>query len=277
MSGGGGGVPWDPNGGGRPPGPWPSDPVRGLTFGRLFNPIAVGRAVFTPSRPDRVHDPAVKRVQVLRTILGLVAISWMLLSYGPASDADAVLDDRFAQIRTTLIVLGVTFPVAVAVFIAAARPPNRRVFLRRVAKPAGAMLALVVTLAVPRLITGLGYVDEKTDWTASAGRVLLLFALGAFLLWLAPFALYGIAQSLVHVFRTADLHETVPPLLAMLLVWEVALFDMFRGTYDSDSVPLGVRVAFVLGAPLSVTAVSMWELRRLRTRHGISVRGALLR
>ncbi|MEV0241548.1 hypothetical protein AB0I06_16670 [Streptomyces sp. NPDC050674] len=222
-----------------------------------------------------MHDPAVKRVQVLRTILGLVAISWMLLSYGPASDADAVLDDRFAQIRTTLIVLGVTFPVAVAVFITAARPPNRRVFLRRVAKPAGAMLALVVTLAVPRLITGLGYVDEKTDWTASAGRVVLLFALGAFLLWLAPFALYGIAQSLVHVFRTADLHETVPPLLAMLLVWEVALFDMFRGTYDS--VPLGVRAAFVLGAPLSVTAVSMWELRRLRTRHGISVRGALLR
>ncbi|MGP3683208.1 hypothetical protein ACTVZO_00545 [Streptomyces sp. IBSNAI002] len=91
----------------------------------------------------------------------------------------------------------------------------------------------------------------------------------------APFALYGIAQSLVRVFRTADLHETVPPLLAMLLVWEVALLDLFRGTYDS--VPLGARLAFVLGAPLSVTLVAMWELRRLRTRHGITVRGALLR
>ncbi|MDK1348131.1 hypothetical protein QNO09_33610 [Streptomyces sp. 378] len=113
----------------------------------------MGRAVFTPSRPDRVHDPAVKRVQVLRTILGLVAISWMLLSYGSASDADAVVDDRFAQIRTTLIVLAVT---------------------------------------------------------------------------------YG-------------------------------------------TVPFGVRVAFVLGAPLSVTGVAMWELRWLRTRRGISVRGALLR
>lgn len=142
-------------------------------------------------------------------------------------------------------------------------------------KPAGALLALVVTLAVPRLITGLGYVDEDTNWTASAGRVALLFALGAFLLWLAPFGLYGITQSLVHVFRTADLHETVPPLLATLLVWEVALFDVFRGAYDG--VPFGVRVTFILGAPLTVTAMAMWELRRLRTRHGITLRAALLR
>ncbi|WP_107089527.1 hypothetical protein [Streptomyces sp. WM6368] len=278
---GGGGGPWNPYGAGQPPvAGWPSAPVppaaaRRLTFGQLFNPIAVGRAVFTPSRPDRVHDPMVKRVQILRTAVGLVAITWMLLTYGLAADADAVVDDRFGQIRTALIVLAVTFPVAVAAFIAAARPPHRRLFLRRAAKPAGALLALVVTLAVPRLITGLGYVDEHTDWTASAGRVVLLFALGAFLLWLAPFALYGIGQSLVHVFRTADLHETVPPLLAMLLVWELALSDLFRGAYDS--VPLGARLAFLLGAPLSVTVVAMWELRRLRTRHGITLRGALLR
>jgi hypothetical protein len=285
MSGSGGGAPWNPYGGGQPPepgsppvppaGPWPPGPARPLTFGRLFNPIAVGRVVFTPSRPDRVNDPVVKRVQVLRTVVGLAAVTWMLLSYGLASDADSVVDDRFDQIRTTLIVLGVTFPVAVAAFIAAARPPNRRLFLRRVGKPAGALLALVVTLAGPRLITGLGYVDEETNWTASAGRVALLFALGAFMLWLAPFGLYGITQSLVHVFRTADLHETVPSLLATLLVWEVALFDVFRGAYDG--VPFGVRVAFILGAPLTVTAVAMWELRRLRTRHGITLRAALLR
>ncbi|MEV4949700.1 hypothetical protein [Streptomyces sp. NPDC053755] len=286
MSGGGGNGQgsWNRYGAGRPPVPgwpppppghYPPAPSRPLTFGRLFNPIAVAQAVFTPSRPDRVHDPAVKRVQVVRTVIGLVAITWMLLSYRLAPDADAVVDDRFGQIRTTLITLAVTFPVAVAVFIAAARPPHRRLFLRRAAKPAGALGALFVTLAVPRLITGLGYVDENTDWTASAWRVVLLFALGAFLLWLAPFALYGIAQSLVHVFRTADLHETVPPLLATLLVWEVALFDVFRDAYAT--VPLGARLAFLLGAPVSVTVVAMWELRRLRTRHGITLRGALLR
>lgn len=93
-NGGGAGV-WNPYGGGRPPGPggpplpppgpWPPAPApRRLTL-RLFNPIALGRAVFTPSRPDRVHDPMVKKVQVVRTVVGLVAITWMLLSYGLAS------------------------------------------------------------------------------------------------------------------------------------------------------------------------------------------------
>lgn len=246
-----------------------------MTFGRLFNPIAVGNAVFTPSRQDRVHDPAVKKAQIWRTVVGLVAVTWMLFSYGLASDANAVLDDRFAQIRTTLITLAVTFPIAVVVFIAAARPPNRRLFLRRAVKPAVALITLIVTLAAPRLATGMGYVTEDTDWTASPWRGVLLFAIGAFSLWYIPFGLYGIVQSLVHVFRTADLHDTVPPLLATLLVWEVAIFDVFQGAYGGA--PLGVRLVFILGAPLSVTAVAMWELRRLRTRHGITVRGALLR
>ncbi|GAA3399283.1 hypothetical protein GCM10017752_67470 [Streptomyces roseoviridis] len=285
MSDGGGGAPWNGYGAGRAPGPdartvppagsWPPGPARRLTLRRLFNPIAVARVVFTPSRPDRVDDPVVKRVQVVRSVVGLVAVTWMLVSYGLASDADAVVDDRFAQIRTTLIVLAVTFPVAVAVFIAAARPPHRRLFLRRAGKPAGALLALTVTIAAPRLVTGLGYVHEGTNWTASPGRVVLLLALGASLLWLAPFAFYGITQSLVHVFRTADLHETLPPLLATLLVWEVALFDLFRGAYDG--VPLVARMAFTFGGPLSVSVVALWELRRLRTRHGITLRGALLR
>ncbi|GGQ23793.1 hypothetical protein BKA00_006068 [Actinomadura coerulea] len=244
-----------------------------MTFGRLFNPFAVGNAVFAPSRPDRVHDPAVKKVQIWRTVIGLVAVVWMLFSFGLASDADGVLDDRFAQIRTTLITLAVTFPIAVAVFIAVARPPNRRLFLRRAVRPAAALLTLIVTLAAPRLATGLGYVTESTDWTASPWRLVLLFAIGAFSLWYIPFGLYGVVQSLVHVFRTADLHDTVPPLLATLLVWEVAVFDMFQGAYSGA--PIGVRLAFILGAPLSVTAVAMWELRRLRTRHGITLRGAL--
>ncbi|GHH95679.1 hypothetical protein [Streptomyces capillispiralis] len=244
-----------------------------MTFRRLFNPIAVGRAVFTPSRPDRVRDPAVQRVQTLRAVLGLAAVVWMLLSYGLAADADAVIDDRFGQIRTNLIALAVTLPVAVAGFVTAARPPHRGVLLRRFGKPAGALLALTTALAVPRLITGLGYVDEDTDWTASPWRVLLLFALGAFLLWLGPFGLYGIVQALVHVFRTADIHETIPPLLATLLVWELAVIDLLNGSYES--MPLGVRLVLTFGAPLSVTAVALWELRRLRSRHGVTVRGAL--
>ncbi|MET9323400.1 hypothetical protein ABZX75_24885 [Streptomyces sp. NPDC003038] len=96
-----------------------------------------------------------------------------------------------------------------------------------------------------------------------------------FLLWFAPFVLYGVVQSIIHVFRTADIHETIPPVLAILLVWELALFDVIRGAYDG--VPFWMQVALTLGATLSVNAVALWELRRLRNRHGVTLRGALLR
>lgn len=96
-----------------------------------------------------------------------------------------------------------------------------------------------------------------------------------FLLWVVPFILYGIAMVLIHVFRTADIHEALPPLLAMVLVWELAVSDLFTGAYDAA--PFGVRMALIFGAPLSITALSLWELRRLRSRHGITVRQAMLR
>jgi hypothetical protein len=76
-------------------------------------------------------------------------------------------------------------------------------------------------------------------------------------------------------FRTADIHETVPPLLAMALVWEMTLVDLFTGAYAG--VPGPLRVLLVLGAPVSVTAVGLWELRRLRAHYGIAVRDMLMR
>ncbi|MFC9617979.1 hypothetical protein [Streptomyces sp. NPDC056938] len=39
-------------------------------------------------------------------------------------------------------------------------------------------------------------------------------------------ALYGIALCLMHVFRTADIHEVLPPIPATLLVWVVAAVDV---------------------------------------------------
>lgn len=244
-------------------------------FWRLFNPFGVGRRVFTPSRPDRVQDPVVKKIQVIRTVVGFVVVVWMLVSSGlVAADDGAVIDDRLNQMQVSLIALAVTFPIVVAGFIAAARPPNRRLLLRRAGKPAGALLVLVGSLALPRVITASGYAVRQ-EWHADPESFVTLAAYIFFLVWFSPFLLYGVGQSIVHVFRTADIHETIPPLLAILLVWELAILDVIKGAYEG--VPFWVRLALTLGAPVSVTAVAMWELRRLRNLHGITPRGALLR
>ncbi|MGW1927474.1 hypothetical protein ACWCQ0_53660, partial [Streptomyces massasporeus] len=76
------------------------------------------------------------------------------------------------------------------------------------------------------------------DAVGLPGRILIV----VLCLWSIGFALYGIGLSLVHVFRTADIHEVLPPILAGVLVWEMALLDVITGSYDQ--VPPGARVIF---------------------------------
>ncbi|WP_326685779.1 hypothetical protein OIE63_00640 [Streptomyces sp. NBC_01795] len=53
------------------------------------------------------------------------------------------------------------------------------------------------------------------------------------------------------------------------------LVDVFTGAYAG--VPASLRVIMLMGAPVSVTVVGLWELHRLRASYGLRVRGALLR
>ncbi|WP_329031256.1 hypothetical protein OIE71_00130 [Streptomyces sp. NBC_01725] len=207
-------------------------------------------------------------------MIGLAVATWILQSYDVADGADAVLDDRFGQAQTTFILLSASVPLVIAGFVAAARPPNRRMLLRRVGGPVGAMLVMLAIFTVPRLLTQSGY-DPRDHLKADLTGLLTVLMAFWFLLWLCPFVLYGLLQSLVHVFRTADIHETLPPVTTLLLVWELALFDLVRGAYENA--PFGARLMLTLGPPLAVTLVATWELRRLRTRHGITLRHALRR
>ncbi|MCQ9178830.1 hypothetical protein KMT30_07240 [Streptomyces sp. IBSBF 2953] len=237
-------------------------------------PIAAGRKVFRPSRPGRVDDPVVARMQRVRTVVGLAALAWVTFSYKLAASVEDLADDRLDQSWNAVLVLSVTFPVVVGVLIGMARPPARRELLRRARKPFGSILALIggVALFPAAVLTGL--MDGRLATNAvmvAVTAVVVLFML----VWVLPFVAYGIGMSLTHVFRTADIHETVPPLLALVLVWEMALVDVLTGAYQG--VPGPLRVLLVLGAPFSVTAVALWELRRLRVGYGLTVRGALMR
>ncbi|MCX4848811.1 hypothetical protein [Streptomyces sp. NBC_00893] len=260
------------------PGP-PRPPSRMRRAFRLLNPIAAGRQVCKPSRPDRVDDPAVKRIQVLRMVVGLAAMVWILVSYRITSDAKSLAYQRFDQILTSAALLAATLPVAVGAFVLASRSHTRRLYLRRALKPLGALLALAGTILYFVLITSgaltggpFGQMPEKPS-TADYMHLMYELFLVLVMLWGFVFVVYGAGLALVHVFRTADIHEVLPPVIAIVLVWELAVADLFSNTFDG--VPALVRGAAIFGGPLSVTAVSLWELRRLRTRHGLTLRRAL--
>ncbi|MCX5214777.1 hypothetical protein OG689_36910 [Kitasatospora sp. NBC_00240] len=218
-----------------------------------------------------VDDPAVRKLQLWRTVLGLVAWVGLTVTYNAvvsADDVKAVADDRLDQSWTSVLVLVCTFPVVVGAFVAAARGGLRRRYLRRALRSLGAVVAMMASMGTAALAMA-----PETAGLRDAVGLPGTIALGVLCLWSVCFALYGIGLSLVHVFRTADIHEVVPPILAGVLVWEMALLDVVTGAYPQ--VPPGARAAFVLGAPVTVTALSWWEMRRLRRHHGLTVRAAL--
>lgn len=252
-----------------PPRPAPSR-ARNILRG-LRNPLYAAQRTFRPSRHGVVEDPSVRRLQLWRTALGLVAWVGLMVTYNAvvsADDARAAADERFNQSWLSVLMLVCTFPVAVGAFVAAARPGLRRLYLRRALRPLGSVVAIMGSMGT----SALAFAPELAgfrDIIGLPGKI----ALGVLCLWLVVFALYGIGLSLVHVFRTADIHEVLPPVLAGVLVWEMALLDVITGAYPQ--VPAGVRAVFVLGAPVTVTALSWWEIRRLRRYHGLTVRDAL--
>ncbi|WAU81800.1 hypothetical protein O1Q96_19650 [Streptomyces sp. Qhu-G9] len=267
--------PYPPQPGNPHPGPPPAPRVgRAGRVWRTVGPIAIGRKVFTPSRPGRVDDAVVARIQKIRSIVGLAAVLWVMFSYKLVHSAGDVASDRLNQSWINVLVLSVTFPVIVGLLIAVARPPARQELLRRTAKPVGSVLAIIAGVAVfPALVlTGFASGEFATNAPTTVVTVVVtLLTIG----WVLPFVVYGIGMSLVHVFRTADIHETVPPVLATALVWEMTLVDLLTGAHDT--LPGPTRIVVMLGAPLSVTAVALWELRRLRVNYGLTLRGALMR
>ncbi|MFI1508274.1 hypothetical protein [Streptomyces sp. NPDC020597] len=259
------------------PQPFPQPMPRVGLFRRWWGavgPIAVGRTVFRPSRPGRIDDPAVTRMQRIRTAVGLAALVWVMISYKLVASVGDFADDRVDQTWNDVLVLAVTLPLVVGALIGAARPPARRELLRRAAKPFGSIVAIIAAVALFPAAVLTGLLDGRFA-TGPATTVITVVVALFLILWVLPFVVYGVGMSLVHVFRTADIHETVPPLLAMVLVWESTVIDVFTGAYEG--VPGPVRILLLLGAPLSVSAVALWELRRLRVGYGLTVRAALMR
>ncbi|WP_327364164.1 hypothetical protein [Streptomyces sp. NBC_01296] len=262
-----------PYGWGHPPvAPPPVEPSRGRKILRgLYNPFYAAQSAFRPSRPGIVQDPEVRKLQLWRTALGLAAWVGLTLAYKAvvsADDVKTVADARLDQSWSSVLVLVCTFPVVVGAFVAAARGTLRRVYLRRALRSLGAVVAIMASMGTSALAMAPELAGFR-DAVGLPGKIVI----GVTCAWSIGFALYGIGLSLVHVFRTADIHEVVPPVLAGVLVWEMAILDVVTGAYPQ--VPAGARAVFILGAPVTVTALSWWEMYRLHRHHGLSVRGAL--
>lgn len=243
-------------------------------LGLLVLPVLAAQRVFRPRRPGRVSDPAVDLAQRARTATGLAATAWLLYAYPVHQTAVSAARDQMTSTLQAAGVLAVAGPAALLCFVAAARPPARAQYLRRLAGPLAAFTSLAGCLAAAWYLLPYGGAQHLASRLGPAHLAGLVAGLAAGLC-AAFFAAAGIALAVHHVFRAADVHETLPPLLSALLAWTLALLQVLQPS-DATAPPWS-RLLFLLAPPVSVTALSLWELRRMRTSWGITIRTALHR
>ncbi|MFJ2745502.1 hypothetical protein ACIO3O_38235 [Streptomyces sp. NPDC087440] len=251
-------------GAGAPDAPAVLRPHTGAGFGWwlkwLLPPVAAHR-LCRPSRRGRVVDPTTRSVQRMRSFAGFVVVAGIALAYNLTSVTERVLQPWivFLQNCGLLIVL---VPLVTGVFIRCARPHLRRRYLSRTRGPAAALGGLVGGALLLVLCLQL----QSNVGTHHLPLLLIT-------LWCMIFAFTALANSVTNVFRTADVHDTLPPLVSVVLVWSNMLIDLFTDTY-ADA-PEGVVTVLLYGGPATVTLLALWELRRLRVYYGHTLRRAL--
>ncbi|MER5978630.1 hypothetical protein ABT142_19275 [Streptomyces sp. NPDC001857] len=252
------------------------------------NPFGLAAAVTRDSRSDRIQDDVVQRLRSGRTAVGVVATVWMLAAYPLAQSGEDILLGKLVDVLAGCAITFVAGLVCLSVFIGAARPPLRRLYVRRLTGPGSALgailgcaaLAAGVAVLLPRLTRG-----EIIPWAdaRAAGVLVWLLCLLLFLVLLlgglivvvvaALFTLGAVVYALNSCFRVGDVHELLPALISPFLVWALFVLSLFDGP-DVAAPPL-VLYTFLLGGPLSVTLLSVWEIRRLNRRYGVTFRSAL--
>ncbi|WEH16365.1 hypothetical protein [Streptomyces sp. VNUA24] len=249
-----------------------------------------------PNRPDLIRDQVITWLQRARTTLGLLATVWLVMAYPLRKGREEFVLDKLENLAAGCAIMLGAGAVGVTLFILAARSPLGSVYTRRLVGPLTVIGLIVLGIGLCWLaVLGLrgdivsdadigrfditfGFFGE-TAGTAITGLVVLaLLFVGAItcvvvLLVSVVTTLLVTFMALNSCFRTADVHELLPALLSPLLVW--SLFALSLSDTPDVAAPPAVILSFLLGGPLTVTALSVWEVRRLRVRYGVTLRTAL--
>ncbi|TQJ48253.1 hypothetical protein FBY34_7707 [Streptomyces sp. SLBN-115] len=227
----------------------------GSLSGRSFlKPHKAAWAVFHPAWIPQALDPTVERLKRGRVIAGAVA----------AVGVYTFVEGGFAfeeMLENTAIASAVLFfltPVTVGVMLFVWRRTGTVGQLKR---PLLDSLKLLL-LFIGCVMTTVG-IFRSSEMFGLVPRMLLTL-LG---LWMAFFVMAGAVRLSGNFFGSAAVHRCLPPLLATVTTWLMAVPDLITGDLHGLSLTMGI--VFILGAPVTVTGLALLEMRRLKRRYGI--------
>ncbi|MFJ4623479.1 hypothetical protein [Streptomyces sp. NPDC088812] len=225
-----------------------------LTAGSFLKPHRVARAVFHPVWIPAALDPTVERLKRIRVVAGVVAALGVYSFIEGGFAFDEMLDNAV----TASAVLFLLTPLTVGVMLLVWRRTGAVSQLRTPLVNSLKLLLLFVASVVMTLVL------FRLGDTLGAVARLVSTLLG---LWAAFFVVAGAIRLTGNFFGTAAVHRCLPPLLATVTTWLMAVPDLVTG--DLHGLGLTLGVVFILGAPVTVTAIALLETRRLGRRYGI--------
>ncbi|MFI9025852.1 hypothetical protein [Streptomyces sp. NPDC053560] len=221
----------------------------------MADPKHAAWRLFHPEWVPEADDPAVERLKRIRVLAGL------LVSFGVytfvAHDFD--LTQAVENIAVAGLVLLLITPLTVGVMLLVWRRggplrPLRHTLLGCLKLLVGFVGALAGTVLL------------CVYFTQQGGVVVLL----PVVLWLLGFMIQAALRVNGNFFGTGAVHRCLPPVLAAVTSWLMALPDLATGDLHGLGARLGT--VFILGAPVLVTLIALLEMRRLRRFHGIRLR-----
>ncbi|GHF88907.1 hypothetical protein [Streptomyces griseosporeus] len=232
-------------------GSWVGDELTAKSF---LKPHQVARAVFHPRWIPESLDPTVEQLKRIRVIGGAVAALGVYTFVEGGFAFDEMLDNAV----TASVVLFFLTPLTVGVMLWVWR---RTGTVRQLKGPLFNALKLLM-LFIGAILSTVLLFRIYGAFGLLAQLVLTLVGL-----WMAVFVIAGAVKLSGNFFGTAVVHRCLPPLLATVTTWLMAIPDLVTGDLHGLSLTMGV--VFILGAPVTVTAISVLEMRRLRQRYGI--------
>ncbi|MFG3104521.1 hypothetical protein ACGFZL_28950 [Streptomyces sp. NPDC048182] len=234
-------------------GGWTGGTQRGRS---LLNPKVAARAVFHPAWIPRSLDPTIESLKRFRVIAGAVASLGVYTVLHGGFQPEELLENAL----TASLVLLVVTPLTVGAMLYVWR---RTGTVRQLRTP------LVNCLKLLLLFVGcvVGLVALVYTINASSSNPLVIIGGGLFMLWLLGFTVAGAIRVSGNFFGTAAVHRSLPALLAVVTSWLMAVPDLVTG--DLHGLGLTLGFVFILGAPVTVTAIALLETSRLKRRYGI--------
>ncbi|MDN0194953.1 proline-rich domain-containing protein [Streptomyces sp. S.PNR 29] len=227
-----------------------------LTARTFLKPHRVARAVFHPTWIPGSLDPTVDVLKRVRVIAGAVAALGVYTYVEGGFAFEEMLDNA----ATASVVLLFLTPVTVGVMLYVWQRSGGGT-ARQLREPLVASLKLLLLFVGSVVATVLAFGLSQEMGTLV--RVLV----GLAGLWAVCFVGAGAFFVSGNFFGTAAVHRCLPPLLAAVTSWLMALFDLVTG--DLHGLGLTLGIVFILGAPLTVTGIALLEMRRLKRHYGI--------